>query len=162
MGPANAVKQYQAYAKATGAAPVTDAEKYAALLGNFSKPATATGRVARQAATGAALGATQPVEGGDDYWTTKAAQALAGGSLAGLAGSPLGEVALRAARHHPWATAAAVLHPASHVPTLAILSGLAAQKGLAAAGERVAAPIGAAAGRVLSDQGEESTNGETD
>ena len=162
MGTPAAIRQYEAYAKAMGKAPVTNAERHAALLGNFAKPTTTAGRVARQAAIGAGVGATQPVAEGEDFATQKLYQALAGGSLAGLAGSPLGEIALRAARHHPWATAAAVLHPASHVPTLAILSGMLAQKGLAAAGERVAAPIGAAAGRVLSGERQEEQDGETD
>lgn len=163
LGRPETISRINAYATKLGKAPnrLTNDELGEALLTRVPRPpATGLARIARQAATGAAAGATQPVAArdDDDYWRQKAAQALAGGTLAGVAGSRLGEVGLRAARHHPWYTGAAVFHPGSSIPTLAILSGLAAQRGLERAGERVAAPIGAAAGRALG--GEESDNAE--
>jgi len=51
---------------------------------NFVVPAAAAGGVARSVATGAALGATQPVYS-DSFWSDKATQAAVGGILGPLA-----------------------------------------------------------------------------
>lgn len=109
------------------------------------------GRVARQAAVGAAAGTAQPVEpGAEDFATQKGVQALAGGILGGLPATGLGGLARYATHHHPFLTAGAFFNPGTHLPTLATLAALYGLKGVEALGPRAAGPIGGLTGEVLS------------
>lgn len=176
VGTAAKLARRKQYAQALGKRTwdLTPAERASSDLGHMPGPApTRTGRVARQAAVGAAAGAAQPVEGDEgDFAAKKAFQALAGGSLAGLAGTALGKTAFKHVGRHPyhywhWPGIAALIHPHTALPSLAGAAAgagvLGAQVGLEKLGPRVAAPLGAAVGRTVTGGGEEEQpNAEAD
>lgn len=97
---AEAIPKLREYAKAVGKSPfeLTAAERAAAMAGELPAAAEAVAAPAARGvlpfgtrvAVGAGTAAAQPVEGDpEDYWSQKGMQALAGGSLGGLAGSAL-------------------------------------------------------------------------
>ena len=61
-------------------------------------PVTAAGKVLQGAGVGAASGAMQPTEGGDDYWTNKAAQAGLGGAVGGAMAGVTSKISDKLAR----------------------------------------------------------------
>jgi hypothetical protein len=170
LGKAETTARISEYAAKVGKTPrqLTNADLTRALLSPERAPLTGARRLAAQAATGAALGAAQPVDpNADDFAAQKGYQALAGGALGGLAGLPIGGPLLHHALRHryhygPWGVVGAVTHPHAAIPSLAILSGLAAKYGLEKAGPRVAAPLGAVAGQAMSGTpSEESSDAES-
>lgn len=83
----NVEKQYQADTPgsfAAGLGRVTGSVAPFLMSGGASAPASLPTLIGRGAATGAALGTTQPVNEGGDYWKEKATQAAIGGVTGGV------------------------------------------------------------------------------
>jgi len=156
---AELLPKYEEYARRAGksAMDLTAEERTAARLGQMPPgPPSRLGAFAKRAGVGAGVGAVQPVDPeAEDFAGQKAFQALAGGTLGSLAGVPVGGPILRHIGRHryhygPASVLGAVMHPATALPSLALLSGLAAQYGLEKAGPMAAGPLGAIAGQAAS------------
>ena len=169
---AELLPKYEAYAQRVGksAMDLTHEERVAARLGQLPPgPPSRLASLGKRVGVGAGVGAVQPVDPeAEDFAAQKGYQALAGGALAGLAGAPIGGPILRHLGRHRWhygpaSLLHAVVHPTTGVPTLAMLSGLAAQYGAERAGPMLSGPLGAIAGQAMSGKPseEEAANAES-